>query len=215
MLLFLCLGVVFVMANVVVGRTVMRGFGESRTILSAAEAERQQQLVWLKQRDAWLPRYIWLDETMPGMTSSSKAGAQLLSEMQDAAHERELRLPRQNMLEAQTTEFYHEVSVQLQIEGELEEVTNWLSSLQRPEAFSVIKQLEISLDTKSKEKKPQARCNLVLARWFSPHAHAHGDEPEPESEPETEPTEAKPTPEAESETDSAQDESSRKLTRSE
>ncbi|MEM7012219.1 MAG: hypothetical protein AAF585_12110, partial [Verrucomicrobiota bacterium] len=110
-LLLLCFAVIFIVVNVVVGRTVMGGFGVSRTKLQAAESERQQQLVWLKQRDAWMPRYIWLDQKMPTMESSSKAGAQLLEQMQDQAHELNLRLRRQNLLEAQTTQFYHEVSV--------------------------------------------------------------------------------------------------------
>ena len=186
LLLLFCLGALFIMANLVIGRTVLRGFGDSRAKLQAFETERREQLIWLKQKDAWLPRYVWLDESMPGMTSSSKAGAQLLEEMQDQAHERELRLPRQNLLEARTTDYFHEVSVQVQVEGDLEVMIEWLATLQKPEAFAVVKELELSLDTKSKEKNPQARCNLVLARWFSPHAHPVEEEPaeeDPESEP--------------------------------
>lgn len=192
MLLWLCFGVLFAMANVIVGKTVLKGFVDARSKLSGFEAEQKAQYQWLQEREIYVPRYQWLDEQMPGMESSSKAGAQLLAEMQDQTHERKLRLERQNMLEAQTTVFYHEVSVHLQIEGDLKEMIDWITSLQQPEAFCVVKELELSLDTKSKEKEPQGRCNVVVARWFNPNASA---EAKPESEPDAEP---KPETEPES-----------------
>ena len=34
--------------------------------------------------------------------------------------------------------------------------------------FQAIKQLELEIDSKAKEKTPQVLCNLVLARWFKP-----------------------------------------------
>jgi len=47
-------------------------------------------------------------------------------------------------------------------------VLGWLASLQSPEKFQAIKQVEIELDAKAKEQTPQVLCNIVLARWFKP-----------------------------------------------
>jgi hypothetical protein len=40
--------------------------------------------------------------------------------------------------------------------------------MQSPEKFQAIKELQIQLDSRAKEKTPQALCNLTLARWFKP-----------------------------------------------
>lgn len=47
-------------------------------------------------------------------------------------------------------------------------VTEWLTTLQSPEKFQVIKDLEMELDLRSREPEPQAKCEITVARWFVP-----------------------------------------------
>lgn len=166
-LLGLCLGALFLMANLVGLQVVTRGLGQSRARLQSLTMERQEQESWLAEPDpAAFER--WLDETMPVLESAGKSQGELLQTLQDQAFERKLTMEKQNLLEETATPFYQEVSVNVIVYGELNQIRDWLIGLQSPEKFLVVKALEIALDTKSKEKEPQARCNLTLARWFKP-----------------------------------------------
>ncbi|MFT5468384.1 MAG: hypothetical protein ACI8UO_003493 [Verrucomicrobiales bacterium] len=220
LLLIVCVIVLFTMANLVVGNFVLGVRSASKEKFEVAQAENEEQQKWLTRGAEWVDRNQWLDENLPAMASSSRAGAQLIGELQEEAYERELRLPRTSILESRTTAFYQEVSVQVNIEGDLVEATDWLTTMQDPKTFTVVKYLEIELDTKSKEKEPQAKCNLVLARWFAlkgqgvvvetPEEPGPETEPDPDADPEANPeTQPEPTPEPETETPSPDDPSSK------
>lgn len=202
-LLIVCVFVLFAMANLVIGKRLYDSHQQNLEKLKVAEAEAAEQQKWLRAGDAWIQTNLWLDRNLPKLTSSSRAGSQLITELQDEAHERELRLERKNILPGKKTAFYEEVSVFLEIRGDLLEVQDWLTSMQRTDKFVVIKKLELELDTRSREKEPQARCNLELARWFSLEKAERDSADEDAENPETEPDpEAKPAPETETETES-------------
>jgi hypothetical protein len=166
-LLTLCVGALFLMANLIGLQAVVQGLGQSRARLQALTMERQEQDSWLAEPDpAGVER--WLDDYLPVLESAGKSQGELLMSLQDAAFERKLTMEKQNLLEAGATPFYREVSVNVIVYGDLNQIRDWLIELQSPEKFLVIKALEIAIDSKSKEKEPQARCNLTLARWFKP-----------------------------------------------
>lgn len=164
-LLTLSLVALFLMGNLIGLQGVLRGLGQSRARLQALTAERQEQDSWLAEPDP-APVERWLDENMPVLESAGKSQGELLQSIQDAAFERKLKIEKQNLMEAVPTPYYQEVSVNVIVYGELTQIRDWLIQLQSPEKFLVVKGLEIALDTRSKEKEPQARCNLTLARWF-------------------------------------------------
>ena len=87
---------------------------------------------------------------------------------------------------------YKEVSLSLRVSGDQEVLTRWLLTLQSPDKFVAIKGFDIQLDTKSKEKRPQAECNLTVAQWFNPESP---ETPSPTSAPAVEaPAPAPATP---------------------
>lgn len=166
-LLTLCVVALFLMGNLIGLQAVVRGLGRSRDRLRTLTAERVEQESWLKEAD---PSKVerWLDAAMPTLESAGKSQGELLESLQTAAFDRKLVMEKQNLLEPLKTAYYQEVSVNVIVRGELNQIRDWLIQLQSPEKFLVIKALEIALDTKSKEKEPQARCNLSLAQWFKP-----------------------------------------------
>jgi len=166
-LLTACAAALFAMGTLIGLQGVIRGLGESRSRIRALEMERREQESWLAEPDP-APVERWLDSTMPVLESAGKAQGELLEGVQDAAFERKLELERQNLLEPESTPHYEEVSVNVILRGDLEKLRDWLIELQNPEDFLVVKSLEITVDTQSEEKEPQARCNLTLARWFQP-----------------------------------------------
>ena len=101
------------------------------------------------------------------------AQAKLLEEIQNVALDYQLQVQKQQLLpdaaDSKTNaSVYREVAVEVRLRGDQTTLLGWLASLQSPEKFQAIKQLELEIDAKAKEKTPQALCNLVLARWFKP-----------------------------------------------
>ncbi len=208
-LLGFCLLSIFLVANLFAARAVMRSLGGSSAKITELKNELAENEMWLEEKDLWERRRDWLEANLPASLvrqriSVGNAQGELMQSLQNDLLERKLKIERQSLLEPQTTAFYDEVAVNLRVTGEAAELNRWLATLQSPERFQVIKNIELELDGRSKEVEPQAECDITVARWFAPSA---GDSaapletepattPEPAAQPETE-TEAAPgsTPE--------------------
>lgn len=166
-LLGICLATLFVMVNMVVMQRVIVGLRSSNKQIRLLTNEQTQQEIWLREGD-FEDLERWIDENMPLLESAGKNQGELLQKVQNEVFERKLRLERQSLLEPEMTAYYKEVSINVIVRGQLDEINKWLTSLQKPEDFYVVKSMELALDTNSREKEPQARCNLTLAQWFKP-----------------------------------------------
>lgn len=168
-LLVLCVGTLFIMANAIGVQRVAAALMKSNSRVKQLKEELSEQKIWLAE-GAGVDLEEWLDQAMPKLESTGKNQGEILQKLQTEAFERKLRMERQNLLEPVATEYYQEVSVNVIVRGELAKINEWLTTLQKPEDFYVVKNLEVALDTNSREKEPQARCNLTLARWFQPES---------------------------------------------
>jgi hypothetical protein len=99
-----------------------------------------------------------------------KLQGDLIQSLQDELFERKLRIERQSLQDIVSSAFYTEVSVRLEVKGNEAVVLEWLTTLQGPEKFQIIKSLELKLDNKSKEIEPQAECEITIARWYHPES---------------------------------------------
>lgn len=167
-LLWLCLGVLVLMGSMLLANTFLQR--RAKVLARAAElaGQKKENEVWLSDREFWEKRGRWLDETMPVTESLGRAQGQLLEEMQNEALNRGIKVMQQSLPEFVTTAEYQEAAVNLRLYGDQTRMLEWLAVLQSPERFQVVKELDFEIDTRSKEKTPQAQCNLTLARWFKP-----------------------------------------------
>jgi Tfp pilus assembly protein PilO len=167
-LLLLCLSTIFIAVNVL----AFREFTIRKKALSTSLEQLNEQVtsnrVWLNDRAFWDKRRGWLDKNMPYTESAGKAQGQLLEDLQNAALDSELTISNQTLLEPLELDHCNEVAVSIRMRGDQETMLRLLLSLQSPERFQAIKSLELELDSRAKEKTPQAQCNLTVARWFNP-----------------------------------------------
>lgn len=107
---------------------------------------------------------------MPKMTGNTlgKLQGDLIQSLQDDVFNRKLRIDRQSLQDIVNETFYTEVAVRLEVEGAETAVIEWLTTLQGPNQFQIIKDLELELDTRSRELEPQAECEITIARWYQP-----------------------------------------------
>lgn len=196
-LLGLCLLSIFLVANLFAARAISRSLGGGKAKIEALKNELAENQMWLEERDLWERRRAWLDENLPESLvrqriSVGNAQGDLMQTLQNDVLGRRLEIERQTLVEPQTTAFYDEVAVSFRVEGDAAEVNRWLATLQAPDRFQVIKNIELELDGRSREVEPQAECDITVARWFAPSA---GDSPAPDDE--TEPPATEPPTEEE------------------
>jgi hypothetical protein len=206
LLLMLCFVTIFVVINGFIGKAVYKKLNGSGRELEDLRIEKMQIEQLMAGAELWEKRKEWLDEHLPPpMVSVGRAQGELAEQLQQSLFEQKITIERQTLLEPVMTPFYDEVAVTLRIEGEAVKVNEWLTTLQSPEAFQTIKNIELELDNRSREKEPQAECEVTIARWFSPRASAAPTPPvapdTPSVEPEAPATPATPATEAVPETE--------------
>jgi Tfp pilus assembly protein PilN len=159
-------------------------FATRRKALTSKLEELNKQTVgdrmMLNDRAFWAKRQAWLDQTMPYTNSAGKAQGQLLEDLRNGALDIGLKVENETLLEAMALDHANEVAVNLRLKGDQDLMLRWLLTLQSPEKFTAVKAIELELDTRSKEKTPQAQCNLTVARWFNPVAPPDAPAPDPQ-----------------------------------
>lgn len=166
-LLAACFGVLLIMANMILLDAFLKRRSAVLQTLAGLEREVQENKSWLGDEGYWKKHGAWLAKNLPSTESLGRAQGQMLEEVQNEALDRQLRVERQTLLEPVTAAHHREVSVNVRLAGDQEVLLDYLAGLQSPERFQVVKQLEFEVDTRSREPRPQARCDLVLARWFA------------------------------------------------
>ena len=169
-LLGLCGASIFGVANAFVARSVWNTLRTGDDRIGELRNRLADQEMWLEDAEKTDARERWLEETMPRLAGSTlgKEQGDLLQAMQDDLFERKLKIERQSLQDIVQENFYTEVAVRLIVRGDESDVVEWLTTLQNPDKFQVIKSLELEIDSRAREEEPQAVCQITIARWFVP-----------------------------------------------
>lgn len=178
-LLIAVLATLFAVANLLLLREYTSRRDAAKSGLSQLKEQVASNKVWLNDRSFWEKRHDWLEAHMPFTNSAGRSQGQLLEEIQTSALDAGLTVSSTTLLEPAPLDFANEVAVTLRIRGDQDIMLRWLLSLQSPEKFQTIKNLDLELDRRAREKTPQAQCNLTIARWFNPNPPAHLSSPAP------------------------------------
>jgi hypothetical protein len=169
-LLLACVGSLLVVGGMLATNEFLNRRREALQRISSLQNELDELRVWFDDRDFWNKRGKWLRASMPATESLGQAQAQLLEDVQNDALDLTLKVEQQRLLEPANNENYREVAVEVRLRGDQTTLLGWLAGLQSPERFQAVKALELEIDSKAKEKTPQAVCEIILARWFKPES---------------------------------------------
>ena len=169
-LLLLCAGVLVFMGLAIAGNMFIQRRAVAMKKIITLRTQKTQNDTWLADRKFQEKRRAWLAANMPATESLGRAQGQLLEDLQNQALDLGIAIQQQTLPEAVTTPDYREVAVNLRVRGDQTVIMQWLAGMQSPEKFQAIKEIQIQLDSRAKEKTPQALCNLTLARWFKPES---------------------------------------------
>ena len=169
-LLLLCFGVLVLMGGMVMINVFLQKRSSLNTKVLSLGNEKRENEVWVNDRAFWEKRKAWLAEHMPTTESLGRTQGVFLEELQNAALDRGIKIVQQTLPDPVTTTDYREIAVNLRLYGDQSAILQWLATMQSPDKFQAVKSLEFELDMRSKEKTPQAQCNLTVARWFKPES---------------------------------------------
>jgi hypothetical protein len=188
-LLTICLLTLLVVGNALALREFLSRRKTASGLISSLKGQEAANRIWMSDRPLYEKRAAWLNKTMPYTASAGKSRGELLDDLRGSALDLGLKTDNENPLDSVALEldnkevYANEVSVSMRVRGDQDTMLRWLLTLQSPERFTIVKALELELDSRSKEKTPQAQCNITVARWFNPN-------PPPGSVPETPPAAA-------------------------
>lgn len=165
-----CIAVIFIVVTGFAARGAMRVLSGSDAKIRTLKSTLADQEMWMEEAPATAAKDRWLNDNMPrkGGLSLGKLQGDLIQSLQDDVLNRKLRINRQSLQEVIQGSFYTEVAVRLEIVGEEAIILEWLTTLQNPEKFLVVKELELKLDTRSRQIEPQGICDITIARWLHP-----------------------------------------------
>ncbi len=162
-----CVAVVLISGTTIIAKEYLDRSSTVEKKISALLAEKKEAETWLADRAFQDKRRDWLDKHLPSATSMLRAQGELVEELQNAVLDLGLKMSRPPQLnDATKTAYYQEVTVNLNISGDQAVTLDWLATLQSPERFQIIKNLEIDPDNRSTAKTQQANTSLTIARWF-------------------------------------------------
>jgi len=174
-LLMLCVATLLIVGNALAIREFLARRKAATSDLSSLKEQESSNRIWMNDRALFEKRLAWLETTMPFTASAGKSRGELLDDLRNSALDVGLKTENENpldslALELENKEIYaNEVAVSMRVRGDQETLLRWLLTLQSPERFTVVKAIDLELDSRSKEKTPQAQCNITVARWFNPN----------------------------------------------
>lgn len=164
-----CIAVVLVSATTIVAKEFLDRRITAEKKIAALQGEKKEAQAWLADRAFQEKRRKWLDDNMPSAESMLRAQGELVEELQNAVLDLGLKMTKPPQLnDATNTKHYQEVTVSMNLSGDQALLLEWLATLQSPERFQIIKNLEIDPDNRSTAKTQQANVSVTVARWFKP-----------------------------------------------
>ena len=144
--------------------------------LGRLRIERIEAKNWLAQAELWKTRGAWLEQKQPKLSGTGSESGAFLEVLQQSARQQNITITQQSLVDPRDHDSHvitnataaaaapRELSVQLEVHGNLEAVIRWLASLQSPENFQAI----VGLTLKSDAEPPKVVCTLTVTRWYAP-----------------------------------------------
>jgi Tfp pilus assembly protein PilO len=157
-------GVLFVLINLFVWRTLLGGISNSRRELASRKSTRAEEVVYMRERDLWKKREEWLEKTQPELKSAEEAPA-LLDQVKQVAGKYNILIENPAIGSGETTPTHQTVFASIDTSGHWPDMVHFLYDVQQPDAFVVFETVNLAVDSND---ATMMRGKFKIARWFAP-----------------------------------------------
>ena len=167
-------GTVFVLVNLFVLSSLLGAFRGVNRQYAEKSQELELQNIFAREQPMWAQRMTWLKGKQPPLANRDRAGTELLDQVQGAARRAGVIITNPQIKPAPinvsgtkdpNSHDYQSVSVEITTDGDWPDLTHFIQTLQRPEAFLVF-------DTATLRSDPanaiRMKGQFRISKWYAP-----------------------------------------------
>jgi len=157
-------GSIFLLINLLIWSQLVGAIGSARAELALRKATRNEQSVYIKERDLWARRDQWLKEHQPTLKSAVEAST-LLDQVKEIAGKHSVLIENPAIGAGDSTPDRQSVFASFETKSPWAPLVHFLFDVQQPESFVVFESVQLQIDNTD---PTMMRGKFKVARWFAP-----------------------------------------------
>jgi hypothetical protein len=157
-------GVVFLFINLFIWSWIFGAIGRAQAELADRKAQRQQQAVFMKERDLWTKREQWLQQHQPVFKGAGEASTLLEQQLKPVAAKYNVLIENPQIGSGESTPDHQSVWASIETKSHWDDLIHFLYDVQQPDAFIVFENVNLIIDPGD---PTMMRGKFKVARWFA------------------------------------------------
>ena len=159
-------GALFLLINLLVWSKLFGMLSDARAELALRKATRDEQSLYIKEKDLWARRDQWLKQHQPILKSAVEAST-LLDQVKEIAGKHNVLIEKPAIGAGDSTPDHQSVFASFETKSPWPPLVRFLFDVQQPESFVVFESVQLQIDGTD---PTMMRGKFKIARWFSPSA---------------------------------------------
>jgi hypothetical protein len=159
-------GALFLLINLLVWSKLFAALSNARAELALRKATREEQSLYIKERNLWARRDQWLKQHQPTLKSAVEAST-LLDQVKEIAGKHNVLIEKPAIGAGDATPDHQSVFASFETKSPWPPLVRLLFDVQKPESFVVFESVQLQIDSTD---PTMMRGRFKLARWFAPPA---------------------------------------------
>lgn len=156
--------ILFFLVNLFLWRSLLGSIGNSRRELATRTATRNEQIVYLREKELWKKRDEWLQKTQPTMKGAEETST-LLEHLKQIAGKYSILIENPTIGTGESTPTHQAVFASIETNSHWPELVHFLYDVQQPDAFVVFESVNLAIDNND---QTMMRGKFKVAKWFTP-----------------------------------------------
>ena len=157
-------GAVFLLINLLVWNKLFNTINNARAELALKKATREEQALYIKERDRWAQRDQWLRQHQPVKKGEEEAST-LLDQVKEKAGKHSVLIENPAIGAGDSTPDHQSVFTSFETKSTWGPLVHFLFDVQQPESFVVFESVQLHIDNTDQS---MMRGKFKMARWFAP-----------------------------------------------
>src|ERR1700730_7078489 len=163
-LVLIVAGALFLLINLIIWSKLFGILGDARAELALRKATRDEQSLYIKEKDLWARRDQWLKQHQPTLKSAVEAST-LLDQVKEIGGKHNVLIEKPAIGAGDPTPDHQSVFASFETKSPWPPLVHFLFDVQQPESFVVFETVQLQVDSSD---PTMMRGRFKIARWFAP-----------------------------------------------
>jgi hypothetical protein len=157
-------GAIFLLINLLIWSKLFDVLSRARANVALRQTTRDEQALYIKDRDLWTRRDQWLKQHQPSLKSAVEAST-LLDQVKQIAGKHNILMENPAIGAGDTTADHQSVFASIETKSPWPPLVRFLFDVQQPESFVVFESVQLQIDPSD---PTMMKGKFKIARWFAP-----------------------------------------------